>query len=299
MRIVRERVRVEVPATSANLGPAFDAMGMALGLRDTIDVTATTGRSEVEVTGHGAGMLPTGEDHLVVQALRAGLDRAGAPQTGVRLRCHNRIPHGRGLGSSAAAVVAGLLAARGLLAEPDALDDAAVLALANDFEGHPDNAAPALLGGVTIAWIENGAPRAVRIAVAASLDPAVLVPVARLATSTARAVLPPRVPHADAAHNAGRAALLVVAIGGRPDLLLPATEDRLHQAYRRDVLRDSLDVVTSLRTAGLPAVISGAGPSVLVLDALDAIDAEDLAAAGWQVLRPGVDRRGATLSAPE
>jgi homoserine kinase len=295
MRIVRDHVRVGVPATSANLGPAFDAMGLALALRDTVEVHATTGATEVEVTGHGAGLLPTGEEHLVVRALRAGLEQAGAPQAGVRLRCHNRIPHGRGLGSSAAAVVAGLLAARGLLADPDVLDEAAVLAIATRFEGHPDNAAPALLGGATIAWLEDATPRAVRVPVAPSLDPAVLVPAARLATVTARAVLPPRVPHADAAYNAGRAALLVVALGDRPDLLLPATDDRLHQPYRRDVLPQSVEVVATLRESGASAVISGAGPSVLVLDGLRADDEEDLEAAGWKVLRPGVDRRGATL----
>jgi homoserine kinase len=299
MRIVRDHVRVEVPATSANLGPAFDAMGLALALRDAIEVRATIGATEVEVTGQGAGTLPTGEEHLVVRALRAGLEHAGAPQTGVRLRCHNRIPHGRGLGSSAAAVVAGLLAARGLVADPDVLDEAAVLAIATRFEGHPDNAAPALLGGATIAWLEDGAPRAVRVGVAPSLNPAILVPAARLATSTARAVLPPRVPHADAAYNAGRAALLVVALAERPDLLLPATDDRLHQSYRRDVLPQSVDVVAALRARGASAVISGAGPSVLVLDGLRPADEEGLDAAGWRVLRPGVDRRGATLTTGE
>lgn len=297
MRIAREHVRVEVPATSANLGPAFDAMGLALGLRDRVEVRATTGSTHVEVIGNGAGTLPTDDEHLVVRALRAGLDHAGAPQTGLDLRCHNVIPHGRGLGSSAAAVVAGLLAARGLVGDADALDDAAVLALATRFEGHPDNAAPAIHGGATIAWLEDLTPRAARVEVAAELDPAVLVPAARLATSTARAVLPPRVPHADAAYNAGRAALLVVALAGRPDLLLPATEDRLHQDYRRDVLPQSVDVVARLRGAGLPAVVSGAGPSVLVLAALDALTEETLGRAGWRVLRPGVDRRGASVEA--
>jgi homoserine kinase len=296
MRILRETATVRVPATSANLGPAFDAMGLALGLHDTIEVRTTTGRTEVDVAGHGAGTLPTGEDHLVVQALRAGLHHAGAPQVGLRLRCTNRIPHGRGLGSSAAAVVGGLLAARGLVEDPGALDDDAVLALATQFEGHPDNAAPAVLGGATIAWVEPASgPRAVRIAVSPDLTPAVLVPDARLATSTARAVLPPRVPHADAAHNVGRAALLVVALAGRRDLLLPATEDRLHQAYRSDVMRPSLELLAALRAEGMPAVISGAGPSVLVLDGLTGGAEAMHARPGWAVIRPGVDREGATL----
>lgn len=295
MRIVRESARVRVPATSANLGPAFDAMGLALGLHDTIDVAVSTGRTEVEVLGHGSGVLPEGEDHLVVQAIRAGLGHIGAPQLALRLRCVNGIPHGRGLGSSAAAVVAGLLAVRGLVEDPGALDDGAILTLATEFEGHPDNAAPALLGGATIAWMEQGGPRAVRIEVVEGLDPAVFVPDTRLATSTARAVLPPRVPHGDAAHNAGRAALLVVALAGRTDLLLPATEDRLHQAYRSDVMRPSLELIAALRADGSPAVVSGAGPSVLVLDGLSPRAEATHAGPGWAVLRPGVDREGAVL----
>lgn len=297
MRIGHDAARVEVPATSANLGPGFDSMGLALALRDTIDVRTTQGRTEVAVTGHGADSLPTGEDHLVVQALRAGLDHAGAPQVGLRLRCDNKIPHGRGLGSSAAAVVAGLMAARALVEDSAALDDSAVLALATRFEGHPDNAAPALLGGATIAWVEDSGPRAVRIEVSRALSPAVLVPAAQLATSKARAVLPPRVPHGDAAHNAGRAALLVVALADRADLLLPATEDRLHQVYRGDVMRPSLDLLLALRAEGASAVISGAGPSVLVLDGLSARAERLYGGTGWDVLRPGVDRRGATVVA--
>ena len=297
MRIRREPVRVRVPATSANLGPGFDAMGLALALRDTIDVRTTAGRTEVEVVGAGAGSLPTGEDHLVVQALRAGLEHAGGQQVGLRLRCENRIPHGRGLGSSAAAVVAGLLAARGLVAEPEILDDTAVLALATRFEGHPDNAAPALLGGATVAWEGPAGPSAVRIAATRRLAPAVLVPVTRLATSTARALLPPRVPHPDAAFNAGRAALLVVALTERPDLLLPATEDRLHQSYRGEVMRPSLDLIAALRGAGVPAVVSGAGPSVLAVDGLTDAVAQQHAGDGWQVLRPGIDWDGASVEA--
>jgi homoserine kinase len=295
MRIVHEAARVRVPATSANLGPAFDAMGLALAVYDTIEVRPTTGRTDVHVSGHGAGFLPSGEEHLVVRAVRAGLHHAGAPQPGLALRCVNAIPHGRGLGSSAAAVVGGLLAARALIEDPGALDDAAVLSLATQFEGHPDNAAPALLGGATIAWMEGDVPRAVCIDVAPGLSPAVFVPDARLATVTARSVLPSRVPHGDAAYNAGRAALLVVALARRPDLLLPATDDRLHQAYRSDVMRPSLEIVAALRAEGAPAVVSGAGPSVLVLDGLTARAEATHSAPGWQVLRPAVDREGALV----
>lgn len=295
MTTMPEDVRVQVPATSANLGPAFDAMGLALGLYDTIAVHPTTGATTVEVIGQGSDVLPTGEDHLVVRALRTGLDRAGAPQVGLALRCHNRIPHGRGLGSSAAAVVAGLVAARGLLEDPEALDDDAILQLATQFEGHPDNAAPALLGGVTIAWLEGDHARAARAPVSDAFAPAVLVPTARLATSTARSVLPPRVPHADAAHNAGRAALLVLALSDRPDLLLAATEDRLHQQYRADVMRPTMDLVAALRAEGIPAVVSGAGPSVLVLAGLSDAAAERHTRRGWSLLRLGLDATGAVL----
>jgi homoserine kinase len=321
MRLGHDHARVRVPATSANLGPGFDALGLALALHDDLDARAL-GSSDVvvEVTGEGSGEVPLGEDHLVVRALRLALDHVGAPQTGLHLTCVNRIPHGRGLGSSAAAVVGGIMLARALLAEPEALDDDAVLGLANALEGHPDNAAPAILGGATIAWLEPGdvaptalrataepvtagRPRAIRIAVHAEVEPVVIVPSSRLATPTARGVLPATVPHADAATQAGRAALLVEAIGRRPDLLLPATHDLLHQGYRRGVMPDSLALVDTLRASGVAAVVSGAGPTVLILarrtdDGRTDADAAITAAfggqmGGWRVLRPGVDVDGA------
>src|SRR5699024_2453785 len=179
-------------------------------------------------------------------------------QVGLELRCHNRIPHGRGLGSSAAAVVGGLVAARGPVAEPEALDDEAVLALATDFEGHPDNAAPAILGGATVAWRDADRPRAARLPVGDHVRPTVLVPPGELLTGTARSVLPRSVTHEDAAFNAGRSALLVLALGQRPDLLLPATEDRIHQRQRAMVMAETLRVIDTLRDLGLPAVVSGA-----------------------------------------
>ena len=294
MRLVRDRVSVRVPATSANLGPGFDAFGLALAIQDVVHVRATAGATHVEVSGHGANEVPGGEDHLVVRALRAGLDHARAPQAGLSLRCENEIPHGRGLGSSAAAVVAGLVAARGLIGEPEALDDETVLRLATEFEGHPDNAAAALLGGATIAWLEDGLARAARIEVSAGTRVTVLVPTSRLATHRARAALPAQVLHADAAFNAGRAGLLTLALTARPDLLFPATEDRLHQQHRAGVMPASVDLVRRLRAAGLPAVISGAGPSVLVLG-----DVEDeiigAYAGDWEASRPAVDRDGAQI----
>jgi homoserine kinase len=311
MRLGHDHARVRVPATSANLGPGFDALGLALALHDDLDVRALGSPDVVvEVTGEGADEVPLDEGHLVVRALRLALDLAGAPQTGLHLTCANRIPHGRGLGSSAAAVVGGIMLARALLAEPEALDDDAVLGLANTLEGHPDNAAPAILGGATIAWLESersepaaASPHAIRIAVHPDVEPIVIVPSSRLATATARGVLPATVPHADAATQAGRAALLVEALGRRPDLLLPATQDLLHQQYRRGVMADSLALVDVLRAAGVAAVVSGAGPTVLVLarrtddggtDADDAIDAAfGGQMGGWRVLRPGVDVDGA------
>ncbi|GCE76318.1 homoserine kinase [Cellulomonas biazotea] len=267
MRLGADHVRVRVPATSANLGPGFDALGVALTLHDELEVRALgTSGVRVEVTGEGAGEVPDDESHLVVQALRAALDHVGAPQTGLHLVCHNRIPHGRGLGSSAAAVVAGIVAARALVAEPESLDDAVALALATQMEGHPDNAAPALLGGATVAWTDAaGGVDAARIAVHPDVVPVAVVPATHLSTKAARGVLPATVPHGDAAFQAGRAALLVEALGRRPDLLLAATEDRLHQQYRRPVMRHSMALVDVLRAAGVPAVVSGAGPTVLAL----------------------------------
>jgi homoserine kinase len=303
---------VRVPATSANLGPGFDALGLALALHDDVEVRAL-GSADVlvDVVGEGADDVPTGEDHLVVRALRHALDHVGAPQTGLHLTCRNRIPHGRGLGSSAGAVVAGLLAARALVAEPESLDDDVVLRLATELEGHPDNAAPALLGGATVAWSDDavGAVHAARLPVHAAIAPVVVVPGTRLATSHARGVLPETVPHRDAAFQAGRAALLVEALGHRPDLLLPATEDRLHQGYRRPVMAESMALVDALRARGVAATVSGAGPTVLVLargaggtadgapgptDADTALDQVfGGAMGGWRILRLGIDTAGA------
>jgi homoserine kinase len=294
---------VRVPATSANLGPGFDSLGLALAIHDVVRVGLAPAGLEVSVRGEGAGDVPLTEEHLVVRAVRAGLDHVGRPQPGLRLSCENAVPHGRGLGSSAAAVVAGLIAARGLLNEPELLDDATLLALATAFEGHPDNAAAALLGGCTISWrADTGVPRAERVDVRADLDPVVCLPAHELSTSTARAMLPATVPHPDAAFNAGRAALLVLALSRRPDLLLEATEDRLHQAQRAPAMPDTAELVHRVREFGGAAVVSGAGPSVLVLGAGEAASAAVTAAlAGteaqrWTVLRPGVDTVGSLLA---
>ncbi|GIG41480.1 homoserine kinase [Cellulomonas phragmiteti] len=319
MRLRSAHVRVRVPATSANLGPGFDALGLALGLHDELEVRALgTADVRVEVQGEGAGTVPGDDTHLVVRALRAALDHVGAPQTGLHLVCRNRVPHGRGLGSSAAAVVAGVLAARGLVAEPEALDDDVALALATRLEGHPDNAAPALLGGLTVAWSDDaepaqgedgpaGAVHAARLAVHPDVAPVAIIPPGHLSTHAARGVLPAHVPHGDAAWQAGRSALLVEALGRRPDLLLAATGDRLHQGYRRRVMPASLALVDALREQGVAAVVSGAGPTVLVLarrrdDGGTDADAAIAAAfggvmAGWRVLPLPVAVEGASVTA--
>jgi homoserine kinase len=285
-------VRVRVPASAANLGPGFDAFGLALGLYD--DVVARIGESgvRVDVAGEGADDVPRDKRHLVVRAMRHVFDRLGGQPRGIELVCANRIPHGRGLGSSAAAIVAGVLAARELVL--GGIPDAEVLALATEIEGHPDNVAAALLGGCTLAWTTDSRVDAVRLPVHASLAPVAFVPTTKSSTAKARKLLPATVPHADAAVNAGRAALLVEAIGRRPDLLLAATEDRLHQPYRAEAMPRTAALVRRLREEGVPAVVSGAGPTVL---ALATGDGAFTAPRGWTVLPLPVDTAGAQVLA--
>ncbi|HWJ83179.1 MAG TPA: homoserine kinase [Nocardioides sp.] len=291
--------RVSVPATSANLGPGFDALGLALGLRDRLEAEVTEGGLVVDVDGIGRDEVPRDERHLVVRAMRAAFERLDAAPPGLRLACRNVIPHARGLGSSSAAIVAGVWLARELVAGGRLLlDDEALLDLAAQIEGHPDNVAPALLGGFTIAGQDADGTF---FAVPGSVDPrigaVVFVPPEPLSTELARGLLPAQVPHADAAANAGRAALLVAALAGRPDQLLRATADRLHQDYRREAMPDSLDLVDRLRADGVPAIVSGAGPTVLAFTAAaDGGGADRLRAVcpdGWTALELGIDTRGA------
>lgn len=301
MRLAADRVRVRVPATSANLGPGYDAFGLALGLYDEVEVTTTASDEVVvEVAGECAGQLPTDATHLVAATILSTMDEVGVPRTGLRLRCTNTVPHGRGLGSSAGAIVAGILAVRGLVSEPELLGPEATLALATRREGHPDNAAPAVLGGLTLAWMPG--PGVIRLALHPTVEPVVAIPPNRLATVTARQVLPAQVPHADAAFQLSRAALLVEALGRRPDLLMVATEDRLHQEQRRAVMPDSLALVDVLRRHGVPAVVSGAGPTVLALGVRGEVDAWAVmhevfggVLGGWQILAPPVDMTGGTV----
>jgi homoserine kinase len=295
--LVAEPVRVRVPATCANLGPGFDALGLALALHD--EVTAQVGGDglSIEVRGEGSEAVTRDESHLVVRAMRRTFSVLDAEPAGLVLDCTNRIPHSRGLGSSAAAIIAGILLARSLVRDGlDRLSDGEVLGLASDIEGHPDNVAPCLLGGLTIAWM-SGSARAVRRDLDPAIVPVVLIPPFTASTELARSLLPVTVPHADAAFAAGRAALLVAALTGTPQALFDATEDRLHQSYRAPAMPDSARLVEKLRTAGLAAVISGAGPTVLVL-ARGQVEADSVVAeapAGWRGLIVAVDAAGARL----
>lgn len=288
-------VRVRVPATSANLGPGFDAFGLALGLYDDVVVRVADSGLHVDIAGEGADTLARDEKHLVVRSLRTAFDVLGGQPRGLEVVCANRIPHGRGLGSSAAAVCAGITAARAVtIGGPERLDDTALLELATEIEGHPDNVAACLLGGFTLAWTEAGAARAIRMEPAAGVVPVVFVPANPVLTETARGLLPRTVPHVDAAANAGRAALLVEALTRRPELLLPATEDRLHQEYRAPAMPQSVELVNRLRAEGVPAMISGAGPTVIALtEDGQAEKIALLAGAGWAANRLDLDLTGA------
>lgn len=278
-------ITVEVPATSANLGPGYDSFGLALGRLDLVTATVTEAGLSIEASGEGAAEIPTGESHLIVRAMRATFAALGEQPPGLRLHCRNRIPHGRGLGSSAAAIVAGVQLARALTSGGmQRLDDAAALALATELEGHPDNVAACLLGGLTVAWTDQGVGRAAR-AEPAGVLPVVFIPAEQSSTHAARAALPASVPHGDAAFNLARAALLVLALTGRGDLLMAATEDRLHQDYRAAGVPMSMRLIGDLRAGGIPAVVSGAGSSVLALATSKAQveQAAESAPPGWEV----------------
>ncbi|MEX3652335.1 homoserine kinase [Mycolicibacterium fortuitum] len=259
-----------VAASSANLGPGFDSLGLALSLYDEIIVETTESGLRLEVEGEGAGQVPLDATHLVVRAIEAGLQATGHRAGGLIVRCRNEIPHSRGLGSSAAAVVGGLAVVNGLVAQAgsDPLTEDQLIQLASEFEGHPDNAAAAVLGGAVVSWTETddeGRPRyravPVRVHPDIRLFPA--VPQQRSSTAETRAVLPEQVSHVDARFNLSRAALLVVALSERPDLLMTATEDVLHQPQRAAAMPASAEYLQLLRRCGVAGVLSGAGPTVL------------------------------------
>jgi homoserine kinase len=300
-------VRVSVPATSANLGPGFDALGLAVRLRDALEAEVTPSGLVVEVAGEGAADVPRDERHLVVRAMHAAFDQMGARPPGLRLSCANAIPHSRGLGSSSAAIVAGVTLARALVAGGGLLmDDDQVLALAADLEGHPDNVAPAFLGGFVISGRDDTGWYAARAAIDPRVSVVVFVPPDPVATELARGLLPTHVPHADAAANAGHAALLVAALASRPELLHRATRDLLHQDQREPAMPASLALVRTLRAEGHPAVVSGAGPTVLVFTDGPVRPVADWSTgprellarcpAGWVAHHLEVDTRGAVVT---
>ena len=321
-------VHVRVPASSANLGPGFDSIGLALGLWDEYVVTTTDAPGlTITVTGEAAGEVPTDESHLVHATMRHTWDRLGVePPAGLVIDARNGVPHGRGLGSSATAIVAGVVAAQAVSGpevgwSPDApaagggswpaageqvpvdldlADDVASL-----LEGHPDNASASVFGGLTVSWMPDGtgADRGectvtARLALHADVDVVVLVPGTQLATRTARAVLPDAVPLREAAAGAGRAALLVHALTADPSHLHAATRDWLHQEARRPSYPDTMDVVDALRAQGHAAVVSGAGPSVLVLTTRARAHEVQVPGGreGWRRLTPGVPTSGAVVT---
>ena len=298
-------LRVRVPATSANLGPGFDTLGIALGFADELTVRTTDAPGAVvRVTGVGEGEVPTDESNLVVRSAAHVFEQLGRAMPGLEIEAHNRIPHGRGMGSSGSAIVAGVMIAAGLLTsgpDPVQLNEDELLRFATDLEGHPDNVAPALFGGLTIAWVdEDRAPRFKRLMVHRGISPLVLVPEFTMSTELARSLQPKQVPHEDAVFNVSRSALLVAALTQSPELLFESTEDRLHQNYRGEAMPETRDLIGALRQAGHAAVVSGAGPSVLVLagDPGERIAAAELAEArggGWTPHFLAVDIKGATV----
>ncbi|OJI03434.1 homoserine kinase [Corynebacterium diphtheriae] len=288
---VGKKVTVSVPASSANLGPGFDTLGLALSLYDTVEVEVTHHGLEVEVFGEGQGEFPLDGSHLVVKAIRAGLKAADVQVPGLRVVCHNNIPQSRGLGSSAAAAVAGVAAANGLAGFP--LDDAHVVQLSSAFEGHPDNAAASVLGNAVVSWTEipvDGRTepqfKAVTINVDSRIKATALVPDFHASTEAVRRVLPSDVTHLDARFNVSRCAVMTVALQHHPELLWEGTRDRLHQPYRADVLPVTAEWVNRLRNRGYAAYLSGAGPTIMVLhtEPVDEAVLNDAREAGLRVL---------------
>lgn len=286
-----------MPASSANLGPGFDSLGLALSLYDDVEaIVSDTPGVTVEMLGEGAGRVPCDDSHLVVRAMRKAFDVVGDAPSGLRLRCHNAIPHSRGLGSSAAAAVAGAVAAVLLAGRDPELERDTLLQITAGMEGHADNAAASLLGGFVVAWEtpgnSGGRFHAVQLDVHPGIRPVVFVAGTESLTATTRGLLPEQVPLVDAAFTGSRTALAVLAFTQRPELLLPATEDRIHQPYRRPAYPESARLVDALRARGIPAAISGAGPTVLALTA-DAAVPDGVDIGGFTAMALPVDAQGA------
>ena len=302
-----QRVTVRVPATSANLGPGYDSLGLALALHDTLTVESLdTDELLFDLTGEGAQTLPRDGSHLVVRAIDAALERLGFRRGGLRVTAQNVNPHGRGLGSSASAVVAAVTAANAMVPTASSRGKNWILQLTSELEGHPDNVAPAIFGGLALSWQDSDRYSSTCATVAGSVIPIVAVPDYELSTEAARALLPASVGHHAAAMNSGRAALLIHALTADPELLFPGTEDYLHQSYRAEAMRPSASLISALRRAGHAAVVSGAGPTVLVLAngeveaaavlaSIEAFTAANTAEIGWRVLKLAVDVEGAKV----
>jgi homoserine kinase len=297
-------IQVQVPATSANLGPGFDSFGLAFGMYDRyVAQILDEGGLDIDVTGEGSDEVPRTDKNLLVKAINKGFDYLGGRPKGLAVRALNVIPHGRGLGSSASAIVGGLVLARSLvLTGTDKMSDEALLNLATEMEGHPDNVAAALYGGATIAWQDLVKAKSVAHAVHLPVDPRIkvmaFIPASALATSKARKMLPESIPFADAQRNTSNAAIMTQALTIRPDLLFTATEDFLHQSYRQEAMPSSFALMTKLRAAGIAAFISGAGPTVLALHTEGDDETTQLARAGgakFEGKSLEIASRGATL----
>ena len=297
-------IQVQVPATSANLGPGFDSFGLAFGMYDRyVAQILDEGGLDIDVTGEGSDEVPRTDKNLLVKAINKGFDYLGGRPKGLAVRALNVIPHGRGLGSSASAIVGGLVLARSLvLTGTDKMSDEALLNLATEMEGHPDNVAAALYGGATIAWQDLVKAKSVAHAVHLPVDPRIkvmaFIPASALATSKARKMLPESIPFADAQRNTSNAAIMTQALTIRPDLLFTATEDFLHQSYRQEAMPLSFALMTKLRAAGIAAFISGAGPTVLALHTEGDDETTQLARAGgakFEGKSLEIASRGATL----
>jgi homoserine kinase len=297
-------IQVQIPASSANLGPGFDSFGLALGMHDRyVAQILDEVTYDIDISGEGADELPRNEKNLLVKAMHKGFDFLGGRPKGIAVRALNVIPHGRGLGSSASAIVGGLSLARSLvLTGTDKMSDESLLQLATQMEGHPDNVAAALYGGAVVAWQEEHHGKTVAQSISLSVDTRIrcmaFIPENSLPTSRARKMLPETVPHGDAVRNTTNAALLVHALTLRPDLLFRGTEDFLHQSYRKDAMPASFELVTKLRAAGVAAFISGAGPTVLALHTGNESDVAELSRAGgtkFKAVPLEISRTGATI----
>ena len=297
-------MQVQVPATSANLGPGFDSLGLALGLHDRYIAQVLDEQViDIDISGEGADAIPRNEKNLVIKSMYKGFEFLGGKPRGIALRALNVIPHTRGLGSSASAIVGGLSLARALvLGGNERMSNEDMLNLANEMEGHPDNVAAAIFGGATIAWQELQHSHNVALSVQVEVDPRIsavaFVPSTSVSTSKARKMLPDSITHADAVKNSAHAALLVHALQHRPDLLHTATEDFLHQSYRADAMPASFTLLMKLRNAGVAAFISGAGPTILVLHTGGSAEVDELTrAAGdrFTAMALGISRTGASL----